>query len=69
MRCLRCGDCCIRFCIPELDKPAGIRCSHLTEDNLCELWDKPERPKVCYDHDYPTSICPIGLQRRANENL
>ena len=63
MKCLHCGDCCIRFAIPELDKPAGVRCKYLTDDNLCELWDKEERPKVCNDHDYPASICPIGLAK------
>jgi len=62
MQCLRCGDCCIRFEIPELNKRAGVRCRHLTENNLCELWDKPERPKICNNHDYPAIVCPIGLQ-------
>ena len=62
MRCLHCGDCCTRFYIAELDKPAGVRCQHLTEENLCKLWDKKERPEVCNKHDYPASVCPIGLQ-------
>ena len=62
MLCLRCGDCCIRFEIPELVKPAGVRCKHLTEDSLCAIWDKPERPTICYKHDYPARVCPIGLK-------
>lgn len=28
-------------------KPAGVRCVQLTEDNLCALYDSPERPLVC----------------------
>lgn len=28
-------------------KPAGVRCIQLTEDDLCALWGKPERPEVC----------------------
>jgi hypothetical protein len=28
-------------------KPAGVRCIHLTGDNLCALFGKPERPKIC----------------------
>jgi len=28
-------------------KPAGVRCVHLTADNRCALYGKPERPAVC----------------------
>lgn len=28
-------------------KPAGLRCAHLTPDNLCDLFGLPERPAVC----------------------
>jgi hypothetical protein len=28
-------------------KPAGVRCVQLTDDNLCLLYGKPERPEVC----------------------
>jgi hypothetical protein len=28
-------------------KPAGVRCVHLTHDNRCDLFGKPERPAVC----------------------
>ena len=63
MKCLMCGDCCIRFEIPELNKPAGRRCQHLTSENKCDIWDKPERPNICWKHDYPASVCPIGLQK------
>ena len=63
MQCLHCGWCCTNFEIPEIDKAAGVRCHFLTSRNLCELWDKPERPKVCSDHDFPFSTCPIGLEK------
>lgn len=63
MRCVRCGWCCTNFTIAEINKPAGTRCQYLTDDNLCELWDKPERPKVCSDHDMPFSVCPIGISK------
>ena len=68
MKCLQCGDCCIRFEIPELNKPAGQRCQHLTENNKCDIWDKAERPKICWTHDYPASICPIGLKNKGGNN-
>jgi len=47
VNCRKCGACCIALSISSLDKPAGRRCEHLTEDNLCALWGKPERPEVC----------------------
>jgi Fe-S-cluster containining protein len=28
-------------------KPAGVRCIHLTPENRCALFGKPERPEVC----------------------
>lgn len=28
-------------------KPAGVRCVQLTEDNLCRLFGRPERPAIC----------------------
>jgi hypothetical protein len=31
----------------ESGKPAGVRCIHLNESNLCNLFNKPDRPKVC----------------------
>ena len=48
-----CGACCIAPSIsspiPGMPdgKPAGVRCVQLTEDNLCGLFGKPERPAVC----------------------
>ncbi len=48
-----CGACCIAPSIttpmPGMPqgKPAGVRCANLTDDNLCQLWGKPERPAFC----------------------
>lgn len=48
-----CGACCIA---PSISTPipgmlqgknAGVRCVQLTEDHLCSLYGKPERPAVC----------------------
>lgn len=48
-----CGACCVALSIsspipgmPE-GKPAGVRCIHLTADNLCALFGSPDRPDVC----------------------
>lgn len=56
MECrLGCGACCIAPSIstpiPGMPngKPAGVRCIQLTEDNLCQLFGKPERPLVCHE--------------------
>jgi uncharacterized protein len=49
----RCGACCIAPSIsPSLPalphgKPAGQRCPHLTADEACALFGRPERPAVC----------------------
>jgi len=53
MDCRICGACCIAISISSIipgtgrPKAAGERCVHLLEDEKCELFDKPERPKVC----------------------
>ncbi|MBS1992976.1 MAG: YkgJ family cysteine cluster protein [Cyanobacteria bacterium SZAS LIN-3] len=54
MDCRRdCGACCIAISIssplPGLPngKPAGVRCIHLNERNLCSLFGSPERPAIC----------------------
>lgn len=50
---LGCGACCIAPSIsspiPGMPngKPAGVRCIQLSEDNLCELFNNPLRPKIC----------------------
>ncbi len=50
---LGCGACCIAPSItspipgmPE-GKPAGIPCIQLSEDNRCQIFQSPVRPRVC----------------------
>lgn len=38
-------------------KPAGIRCIHLTENNLCGIFEHPDRPQVCADFSAERSVC------------
>ena len=58
---LGCGACCIApsisSSIPGMEngKPAGVRCVQLNELNLCKLFGKAERPKVCSDF----KACPV----------
>lgn len=48
-----CAACCIFVSIsspiPGMSggKPFGVRCIQLNDDNLCKLFGKPERPRVC----------------------
>jgi len=64
MECrLGCGACCIAPSISssipgmEKGKPADTRCIQLDENNLCKLFGKPERPKVCHDFKACADIC------------
>jgi hypothetical protein len=49
----RCGACCIApsisTAIPGLPsgKPAGVRCTQLTDDDRCAIFGLPERPACC----------------------
>jgi Fe-S-cluster containining protein len=38
-------------------KPAGIRCLHLDEDNLCRLFGTPERPDYCAGFKAMLEVC------------
>ncbi|MFP2931959.1 YkgJ family cysteine cluster protein [Pyxidicoccus sp. 3LG] len=49
MECTRCGACCVAPDIAALDKPLGLRCPHLTEDNLCGVYER--RPEVCRSYE------------------
>lgn len=58
-----CGACCIAASIsspvpgmPE-GKPAGVRCIHLTDDFRCNLYNDPQRPKVCRDFIPEPEFC------------
>ncbi|WP_261593952.1 YkgJ family cysteine cluster protein [Pseudoalteromonas holothuriae] len=64
MECrLHCGACCIApsisssFPLHPNGKEAGERCKNLTDDNLCKLFGKPERPKVCHDFKATEWVC------------
>jgi len=46
--CTRCGACCVAPDIAALGKPLGVRCQHLTADNLCAVYDG--RPQICRDY-------------------
>ncbi len=48
MECTRCGACCVAPDIAALDKPLGLRCPHLTADNLCSVYES--RPRICRDY-------------------
>lgn len=60
---LGCGACCIAPSIstpiPGMPdgKPAGVRCVQLNEENLCRLFGKEERPKVCLSFKPCADIC------------
>lgn len=64
MKCREgCGACCIAPSISSpipgmpQGKPAGERCLHLNVENLCALFGKPERPKVCGGFKAEVDIC------------
>tara|TARA_R100000664_G_scaffold21340_1_gene30668 strand:+ start:295 stop:663 length:369 start_codon:yes stop_codon:yes gene_type:complete len=46
MQCGKCTECCTPFSIPELRKPAGLRCMYLT-DQGCSIYET--RPQTCRD--------------------
>ena len=58
-----CGACCIALSIsspiPGMPdgKPAGVRCVQLTDDNLCRLFGRPERPAVCLSLRPSAEMC------------
>ncbi|ADO74543.1 YkgJ family cysteine cluster protein [Stigmatella aurantiaca] len=54
MECTRCGACCVAPDIAALDKPLGMRCPHLSEENLCTVYDR--RPEVCRSYQ-PDEVC------------
>ncbi len=60
---LGCGACCIApsisSSIPGMPngKLANTRCIQLNEENLCKLFGKKERPKVCADFKPCIDIC------------
>jgi Fe-S-cluster containining protein len=54
MECrIGCGACCIALSISSSipgmpnGKSAGVRCAQLTPENLCAIYDSPDRPQAC----------------------
>lgn len=43
-----------------MGKPAGVRCSQLTKDNLCNLFGLHERPAVCKSLRPSVEMCGLG---------
>ncbi|HEX8702780.1 MAG TPA: YkgJ family cysteine cluster protein [Myxococcaceae bacterium] len=70
MECTRCGACCVAPDIAALDKPLGLRCPHLTEDNLCSVYER--RPPVCRSYE-PDEVCRLiespTLEERVHKYL
>ena len=44
-------------------KPAGVRCTQLTEDDRCAVFGKPERPDFCGTLQPSAEMC--GESREA----
>ena len=64
MKCrLGCGACCIA---PSISSPipgmpnckrAGERCINLSDDNLCQIFGRADRPKVCEEFKASIDAC------------
>jgi Fe-S-cluster containining protein len=68
--CTRCGACCVAPDIAGLDKPLGIRCRHLGDDNLCGIYE--DRPQICRDYAadrFCTEIAAPTLEGRVENFL
>lgn len=63
MDCHACGACCVEISIsspiPGMPngKPAGVRCVHLTTDNLCALFSSNLRPAICSSFAADVVMC------------
>ena len=58
-----CAACCIAPSISSLGKAAMVPCRELTEEGLCAMYGKPERPSVCLSLQASREIC--GYTREA----
>ena len=58
-----CGACCIAISIssplPGMPdgKPAGIRCSHLSDRNFCTIYERTDYPAVCLNLAPSLEMC------------
>ncbi|MCP3169884.1 YkgJ family cysteine cluster protein [Myxococcus qinghaiensis] len=70
MECTLCGACCVAPDIAALDKPLGLRCPHLTQDNLCSMYEN--RPNICRDYQ-ADEVCKLieapTLEERVDKYL
>jgi uncharacterized protein len=63
MNCRKCGACCIAPSIKsyikgmEDGKPSMSQCIHMDDNNLCLLFNKPERPKFCINYTPDKDFC------------
>jgi len=63
MDCRMCGACCIAISISSIipgtgkSKAAGERCIHLMDNDLCELFGNPIRPRVCGEYQADALFC------------
>lgn len=59
-----CGACCIAPSLPGMpeEKPAGIRCSHLSHELKCLMFGSLERPGVCSKLKPTEDLC--GVNRK-----
>ncbi len=64
MECrMNCGACCeapsITSYIPGMPegKPAGTRCIHLSDDNLCKIFGCDDRPNLCDEFKATSDVC------------
>ncbi|MBF6623759.1 MAG: YkgJ family cysteine cluster protein [Pseudomonas stutzeri] len=63
-----CGACCIAPSISSAmpgmphGKPAGVRCLHLSDTNLCGLFGQASRPAVCSAFSADQSVCGESLE-------
>lgn len=56
--------------IAALDKPVGIRCPHLSPENLCGIYE--DRPQICRDYAadrFCEEIAAPGLEERVQNYL
>jgi len=51
-----------------MGKPAGVRCKHLSDSNLCLLFSSDQRPAVCADFAATDEFCGENRQQ-ALKNL
>ena len=70
LECSQCGACCVAPDIAALDKPLGLRCPHLSVENLCTVYDR--RPAVCRSYE-PDELCSLiaadSLEERVEKYL